>query len=361
MFHNYLITALRNFTRHKLYSFINIAGLTVGLTCAIFIILFVRDELSYDKWIPGTENLYRLELTWHIPGQPPQPMTMAPFVATEAMLAQIPEVKAIAHLEPWRMTVANGDRQFEQLVDVVNPNFFQVIRLPLERGNPTQVFAQPESAVISAEMARKLFGNAPAVGKIITVSGGSSILPTTFPGHVQAGVHPLLVSGVARDLPHNTQLAGDVFIPNTSKADPMDPDFKQSWDDTHGWGFVELVPGAQPSAVLAKLRAIIDRSFDPMRIAHIPMRGSQFAEPRLTWFQDDHLSTDRYGSLTAPGSWTTVYGFTAIGILILLVACFNFTNLATASATVRAREISLRKVMGARRAQLALQFLGESS
>jgi putative ABC transport system permease protein len=360
MFHNYLITALRNFTRHKLYSFINIAGLTVGLACAIFIILFVRDELSYDKWIPGTENLYRVEVTWHIPGQPPMPMTLAPFVATEAMLAQIPEVKAIAHLEPWRMTVAHGDHQFTQVVDVVNSNFFQVIKLPLEQGNPADVLTHPESAVISAEMARKLFGTESAVGKMITVSGGSSVLPTTFPGHVEAGLHPLLVSGVFRDLPYNTQLAGDVFIPNTSKADPMDPDFKQSWDDTHGWGFVDLAPGAQPSLVLAKLRAILDRSFDPAKVANIHMRGSQMEEPRLTLFQDDHLSTDRNGSLTPPGSWTTVLGFIAIGVLILLVACFNFTNLATARATVRAREISLRKVMGARRRQLAVQFLGES-
>ena len=78
MFHNYLITALRNFTRHKLYSFINIAGLTVGLACAIFIILFVRDELSYDKWIPGTRNLYRIELMFHIPGQPPMRATIPP-------------------------------------------------------------------------------------------------------------------------------------------------------------------------------------------------------------------------------------------------------------------------------------------
>src|ERR1700679_1048254 len=119
MFRNYLITALRNFTRHKLYSFINIAGITVGLTCAIFIILFVRDELSYDRWIPDAKSLYRVELTWGVPGQPPQPMTMVPFVMTEAMLAPIPEVKAIAHFEPWRMTIANGDRQFLQLVDVV--------------------------------------------------------------------------------------------------------------------------------------------------------------------------------------------------------------------------------------------------
>ena len=101
MFRNYLITALRNFTRHKLYSFINIAGLTVGLTCAIFIILLLRDELSYDKWIPGTENLYRVELDFHVPGSAADcGSNNAAFPMPDAMQAQIPEVKAAIHLSP---------------------------------------------------------------------------------------------------------------------------------------------------------------------------------------------------------------------------------------------------------------------
>src|ERR1700761_4393083 len=112
MFHNYLIIALRNFTRHKLYSFINIAGLTVGLTCAIFIILFVRDELSYDKWIPGTENLYRVEVTWFAPGQQPFVWAVVPFPVPDALAAQLPEVKTAVHLQSNRMTVATANRQF---------------------------------------------------------------------------------------------------------------------------------------------------------------------------------------------------------------------------------------------------------
>ena len=102
MFHNYLTIALRNIVRHKLYSLINIAGLTVGLACAIFIVLFVRDELSYDKWIPGTENLYRVELAFHVPGQPPFASSLVPFPVPDAMLAQLPEVKAAVHLQPIR-------------------------------------------------------------------------------------------------------------------------------------------------------------------------------------------------------------------------------------------------------------------
>src|SRR5579872_2054931 len=119
MFRNYLVTALRNFARHKLYSFINVAGLTVGLTCAIFIILLLRDELSYDKWIPLSENLYRVEATLHVPGQPTVMGTGATFPEPDAMQAQIPEVKAAVHLEPRQMTVAIGNRQFLDHVDVV--------------------------------------------------------------------------------------------------------------------------------------------------------------------------------------------------------------------------------------------------
>jgi hypothetical protein len=138
MFQNYLITALRNFTRHKLYSFINIAGLTVGLSCAIFIILLLRDELSYDKWIPGSENLYRVGFTFYLPGQRPVRVSYAPFPAPGVMLANIPEVKAIAHLEPQRLTMTVGDRQFDEQMDVVSPDFFRVIGLRKTFGAKTR-------------------------------------------------------------------------------------------------------------------------------------------------------------------------------------------------------------------------------
>ena len=142
MFHNYLVTALRNFSRHKLYSFINIAGLMIGLTCAIFIILFVRDELSYDRWIPGTENLYRVEVTFRAPGQPPFVWSVVPFPVPDTMLAQLPEVKAAAHLQHYDMTVTRDDRQFLEHVNVVSPNFFQIIKLPLAAGDRSALFAR---------------------------------------------------------------------------------------------------------------------------------------------------------------------------------------------------------------------------
>jgi putative ABC transport system permease protein len=357
MFHNYLVTALRNLVRHKLYSFINIAGLTVGLTCAIFIILFVRDQLSYDRWIPGTENLYRLEETVMLPGKPPGMSARVPFAAAQAMLEQIPEVQARTRLIRKSATILLGNRQFPETVDAVDPNFLQVIRLPLVAGDPATVFAKPDSAVLSQTTARKYFGTDSAVGKTIVLSRQQC--DATYQ-NCKMQQQALIVTGVLRDLPHNTQLKADVMMPNTSTASPVNREMRESWGWTSGWGYVRLAPGADPNVVLAKFKTVIDHSVNPMTMVNIKERGSDLLQARLVPFADAHLSTDRFGGMTPPGSWTMVYGFSAIGALILLMGCFNFTNLATARAMMRAREIALRKVVGAKRIQLIVQFLGEA-
>jgi len=344
MFRNYLLTTLRNFTSHKLYSFINIVGLAVGLACAIFILLFIRDELSYDRWLPGSDELYLVGTGFQVPGHGALESANSPFVLAPTMVTQIPEVKAQTHIIPETMTLKVGDRLFSEMVDVVDPSFFDIIRLPLVTGNARQVFAQPESIVLSQKVASKLFGSGDPVNRTVLLNGTQLVT----------------VTGVLRDLPHGTQLVADAVIPNTSKADTMTQFYKRRWFSLQGESFVKLTPNSDPARVVAKVAGIADRNIDPKKAMGIDISGSKFLGAHLTPFTAVHLSRLDGGGMTAGGSWTEVYGFSVIAVLILLIACFNFTNLATARASMRAREVSLRKVMGAKRRQLIVQFLGES-
>jgi putative ABC transport system permease protein len=358
LFRNYLTIALRNLLRHKLHSFINIAGLAAGLACAILIILFVRDELSYDSWIPGSDNIWRVETTFRVPGRSDIAVAQTTMPLTVAMREHIPEVIAQTRLAQENMTLTAGDRQFLEKVAVVDANFLQMFPLPLVSGDPRTVMAKPENLVISQSAARKYFGDADPVGKTLTTGRGGCGQDAACANTTVV----LRVVGVMRDLPHNTQFDFDFLMPNTSLADRVDQQTKRSWLSNNGtYGYVKLAPGADPALVPAKLRPVLDRSIDLSSFTNVRIPGSQLLFPILTPFRDVHLTTDgKLGGMKPPGSLTTLYGMSVIGLLILLVACFNFMNLATARATMRAREISLRKCMGARRGQLIVQFLGEA-
>ena len=363
MLAHYLRMALRGFVRHKLYSFINVVGLSVALACAILILLFVRDQLSYDAWIPGTQNLYRLAETLHLPGSPPVPTTQCPFPVLTAVGEKIPQVKAVVHVVPEKMTVMAGDRQGYETVTVVDPSFFQVLKIPLLQGDPGQALRQPESIVISASMAHRYFGEADPVGKMLRVSGKliDYCAPHDASCYGYGVTHPLTVTGVMRDLPHNTQLIADFVIPNGSQADEITQVEKHTfWSPTlGGYGYVELAPGASPAAVLTALDPILDASVDFEDLG-IHVRGSKAVHYRLIPFRDVHLDSDGYGGMTPGGNRATVYGFGVVALLIVLAACSNFMNLATARATLREREIAVRKVAGAKRAQIAWQILSEA-
>jgi putative ABC transport system permease protein len=341
MLRNYLVTALRNIARYKLHSFVNIAGLTVGLACAIFIVLFVRDELSYDRWIAEGQNVYRVETNWNWPGGTPYDSAYAPFPLAVAMIDQIPEIADAVRLVPEEMTVKIDDRQFPETVSFVDPGFFSLVHLPLLRGEATSVLSGPESAVLSERMAHKYFGDADPVGKTLIV-GGTSLLTVT---------------GVLRNPPHNSGFQSEIYVSNKSTADAYSG--KKRWFDGSTYLYSRLSPGAEPTLVTRKIQDVLRRNADPGSIIQTRISGDQLIQARLVPLADMHLVGVETGNNQA-GSWTTIYGFATIAVLILAIACLNFTNLATARATTREREVSLRKVMGAQRRQLIGQFLGES-
>jgi putative ABC transport system permease protein len=356
VFRHYLTAALRGFAKHRLYSFINVAGLSVGLSCAILIVLFLRDELSFDKWIPDSADLYRVEVDLAIPGRELFKLAVAPFPMARAMQDEIPEVRGMTRLAREQMDISVGDRQFTEVVDVVDSNFFQLIRLPFSVGDPAAALAQPESVVLSESVARKYFGDSNAIGKTITVAKGFG-----FGGTDGVTVHALTVTGIFRDLPHNTHLVADLILPNSSQADAMPQSVKDSWESEQSYAYVLLAPKANPQAIIDKFKPVLDQNADPSKLGGPKIRGSEHERVHLTKIGDVHLTSDNnIGASKPPGSWSTVYGFGVIATLIMLVACFNFTNLATARAMLRTREIYLRKVAGATRGQLITQFLGEA-
>ena len=364
MLAHYLRLALRGFVRHKLYSFINILGLSVALACAILILLFVRDQLSYDAWIPGTRNLYRLAVTFHPPGGLPLITGQCPFPVLTAAGEKIPQVKAVLHVVPEQMTVMTDSLEANQKVTFVDPNFFQVLKLPLVEGDRARALSQPESVVLSESMAHRYFGNTDPLGRTLRVSGMLIDLCAPHEKTCYGATHTLTVTGVLRDLPHNTQLQADFLVPNGSLADELKPSEKEGmWDGTLGdYGYVQLEPGARPASVLSALKPILDSAIDP-KGAGTDSRGSRLQRYRLVAFRDAHLSIDgeQFGGMRPGGSRETVYGFAVIALLIVLAAGSNFMNLATARATLRAQEIGLRKVAGARRGQIAMQVLSEAT
>ncbi len=350
MFKNYISVAMRNIIRYKLYAFINVFGLAIGLAACMLIILVIRHETSYDNFVPNAKNIYRMEATGNIPGR--DPFENATYVGpTKELLPQdYPEVLEVLRITQRGGNVVQGSETFEQQIDYVDTNLFTVFQLELVEGSFDRAFESLSSLVLDETTARKYLGDGPYLGREIVVN------------HIYERTH--IVSGVIRDIPDNSHMDMEFMIPHDRQVYAAN-DFGgttdlERWNGLPFFVYVLLQDGAQIGPIEDTINAWVDRYFPAEVSALVNIPGSELWTPRFVQVPDIHLYSPAQGGMKPAGSVTTLVSFSAIAAMILLIASINFMNLSTARSTLRSREVAVRKVMGAARGQLFAQFETES-
>lgn len=347
MFKNYLITALRNMLRHKLYSAINIGGLSIGLAACLLIFLFVQNELSYDRWLPESERIFRLEGKYKgEAGEPDNVMALSPGPLSKPLQANFGHlIEVSTRMLTEEFLITQGDLKFLETVNLVDNTFFEVLDLPMIRGDRTQMFNDYKSVVLSEQAAKKYFGDTDPVGQTLDLDFGELLVK---------------VVGIMKDLPENSHLTGDIFLQFDESRYEDRPWVTKFWVASNVYTYMKLHDPSQAAAMEAAIPPFLDKNAVLHPSAPADLVPSEVYHTRLMPLEDIHLySTGRF-QLKATGDIIVVYSFSAIAALILIIAVINFTNLSTARASLRAREIALRKVVGASRRQIILQLLGET-
>jgi putative ABC transport system permease protein len=350
MWRNYLTVGLRALAKNKTYAFINVFGLALGLAACLMILLYVRYETRYDNWLPNAENIYQLQTRYRDEqtGEE-QKLQMASFVSGNALKKDFPQVEKMVYISAGGFTVLrNGEAILVEKGSHVSGPFFDVLQFPLARGDPATALANPGSVALSQTQANKLFGASDPVGQTLTV-----MLRGKAVDH--------RVTAVFRDLPKNSHMRFNMIVrydPVTYNAEQ--PDFLTQWGWQSGWYYVALKPGSDPEAIHAQLPAWEKRNIPTENFGDRTYNAGDEQEYRLVNARDVHLSDAQDGAAFAGNDRRTIVTFGIVAALILGMACVNFTNLATARASQRAREVALRKVLGANRKQLIVQFLSES-
>ncbi len=345
MWKNYLKIAWRTLLRSKTFSLINTGGLALGLSCCILILLYVKDETTFDRFQENGKDLYRIKVAMSSP-EGEMAMASTNSIHGPSFKAGIPEIRDIIRTQNQPFVVKKGEDILSANVLFADPVFFGVFSLPLLHGDPNTVLSDIGSIVLTEEMAENYFGTTDAVGKVVELKVKDQFVPFT-------------VSGVVKSIPQNSTIQFDSMV-------------SFEWQVANGWTndewlgfymntFVFLHPGADPAQVGPKM----DRIFGinaAKELANLPgFDGAvHFSlQPFMDIHLDDGMDGDRNG-ITRTSNPVYSYILGGIGLFILVIACINFVNLAVARSLGRAKEIGIRKVIGGRRKQLILQFLSES-
>ena len=350
MFRNYLVVAFRSILKRRAYSAINIFGLSTGISAVVLIVLFLQDELSYDKFHENSEDIYRI--AWFSA----DPQTRTPHPMAQAMVQDFPSVVAATSLSPlwgpgltrqvFAMKNPETDVWYEEAgILGVDSTFFDVFSFSLVVGNPSEVMRNVGGVLISESMATKYFGQEDPVGKFLAINDDETLL---------------MVEGVLKDVPENSHFHFDFLVSYvTLKAfgPPDNPYY--TWADFGHFNYVRLSPGSSSKELEDQLIRWMAQyvDWDEETIETINTTGFQF---RLQPIEDIHLRSSIRWELEPTGNMGYVYIMSAAAFFILLIACFNFMTLSTARSMERSGEVGVRKAVGAHRGQLLGQFVGES-
>ena len=341
MLQNYLTIAIRNLLRYPAYTLINIVGLAIGLAACMLILLYVWDELSYDRYHPHAERVYRVVDDIESAGQTVQ-TAGSPAGWGPALKRDFPEIELFARVRgttsAW-FIMHEEKRFYEKKVIWADAALLDMFSIPFVAGNPRTALTEPYSIVISEDMAYKYFGNDDPMGEVLK---GDNQWDFT-------------VTGVMRNIPTNSHLRPDMIISLLTR-NALYPNSLDEWEmhENH-FTYIRLHENASPDELEAQLPAFVERN-KTGRLRD----SSKVLRPSLQPLVDIHLHSHRDSELEPNGDIRYVAIFLIIAFLIPLIACINFVNLATARSAMRAREVGVRKVMGANRTQLLRQFLGEA-
>ncbi|MCE9574247.1 MAG: ABC transporter permease [Deltaproteobacteria bacterium] len=343
MLRHYLTVAFRNLAANKRYAAINIGGLTVGLAACLLILLYVQDERSYERWVPNAERIGVVETTFRVPGGEVLAFAGSPGPLKPALDREFSsELERTVRVYHDDQPVRIGDRTIRGALSYVDPGFFQLFDLPMVAGEREGVLANNASMIVSATTARTWFGDAPAIGSTVTIDGKT----------------PFTIIGVFADLPVETHLELDAIALLDPARYHDQPWVLDRWTAGNVMTYALFRSPEAMADVTPRLPAFVDRnvSFDMPSLTEAPSTLMQLDVMPLL---DIHLHADKPG-YEHTGSMAAVIAFAGIALLILIIACINFVNLATARAMKRAREVAMRKVVGATRGQLVRQHLGEA-